>query len=114
VYRVEHRYTNRGPCYNEFSDYDPIFLKNGQLAVNIPMPFNSEYHVHGVTYHVAGASLEDMLVWFNKSNINELRIKGFVLREFETDSVFEIEGHLKFNRKESKKVIELDIEILNK
>jgi len=112
VYRVEHKETLRGLCYNEHGEFSPIYLENGQLAVDLPMPFNHEYTESGLNWYAAGETLEDMLVWFNESNVEGLLEKGFVLREFEVDEAFGCEGHLKFDRDRVKNVIELDIRIL--
>ena len=112
VYRVEHKETFRGPCYNEFSKYAPIMLKNGCHAVDLPTPHNSGYSENNTNYYAAAATLEDMRKWFNESNVAELKEQGFALRGFIVGEVFEIEGHLKFNRNRVRIVFELDIRIL--
>ena len=116
VYRVEHRESMRGPCYNERGLFDPVVLKSGLPAVDIPMPFNQSYVENGRNWYAAGETIEDMKEWFNKSNIACLNEQGFVLRRFELRSNNDIglsENHLKFDRDCVHAVVELDIMKLN-
>jgi len=47
IYRVEHKYEFRGPCYSDNGQFQAQILRDGKKAVDIPMPHNEGYRESG-------------------------------------------------------------------
>lgn len=99
IYRIENPTTNSGMWYDRYGQPNGVIenLTEGKSKA-MDMPHSHLHEANGKKWFSAVASIESLLMWFSKKDIEELLSWGFRLYKFEVNEYNELEFEVLFTR----------------
>lgn len=84
IFRIEHQDTSKGMWQTLTPEGAPmVTLLTNEVMATMPMPFSPVYGENGRRWYSAGGSLEQLYMWFNPQDLQELIDLGFEIFEVE-------------------------------
>ena len=112
LYRLESKSVDNGLWYNSKNEYvwGCRDCKGG--AKNLPMGYDSRYHIDGKNWFSSYSNKEDLLHWYSKEDALYLIENGFVFTRYLANDYHEFELETVFLKETADKREEISFEEL--